>query len=393
MSAGEASKGIEVAVLTPPGGGGIAVIGVRGPGAGDRVRRIFRPPSGREPAVKEPGTLRYGHILDGDQVIDEVLVRCVRRGPGPELLEINCHGGAVPAAGIVRLLVGQGAREVRPESFSASDAGGCGTDTIRRAAWRLLPRAETRLAVRVLCDQWNGALSDAIRGVRSSKSGAVRALRRLAASGEFGCALTVPRRVALVGEPNAGKSTLFNALVGHTRTIVSPVPGTTRDFVNEFIALGGYPVELVDTAGLRQRGGLLEMKGVERSWRVVSEADLVVFVVDGSVSCSAEEADHLWSLTSRELIVAVNKSDLPGCRGADEPYSGLPSVPVSGLTGEGLTELERAIRSRFPDPDRFPPGSPVAFTAEQVETLDRAAALCADGDAAGVGALLALLLK
>ena len=363
---------LAVSLITSPGSGGIAVIDVRGRGAGELVEKILAPKSPGRKGRTGRGALEYRHVRDGESVIDEVIVRHVSRGAG-EVVEINCHGGIVPASEIIRLLVDAGAVELAAGPWAERAAADAGLDRIQAEAARLLPLAQTRLAVRVLCDQLNGALSRAVRGIDLESGDGTEKLRLLAGSAEFGLALTRPRRLALVGEPNVGKSTLFNALVGHNRTIVSPVPGTTRDFINEFIALGGYPVEVIDTAGLRRRGGVVEMKGVEATWGIVSDADIIAVVLDGSGRMTAGMKDFVGTLLPERPLVVVNKCDRPARMDAAGLPPGAEVCRASGLTGAGLPELESAILRRLPDREQWPNGSPVVFTEEQCGALNRTA--------------------
>ena len=376
-------------LVTPPGSGGIAVIEVRGPRAADAVAAVFAPKSGCAWRDEPAGRLHYGHVLDGDAVVDEVLVCVAARDGAGQVVEVNCHGGIVTAAEIMRLLVGAGATEARPDESVERAAGECEFDAVQAEALAALPRAHTRLAARMLCDQLGGALSDALRAIRPDAPGAADALGALASSAAFGRALVTPRRVALVGSPNAGKSTLFNALVGHHRTIVSPTPGTTRDFVNEFIVLGGYPVELVDTAGLRRQGDVVEMKGVEAAWQVASEADVLVLLVDGAGEATEAERELAGSLAPQRPLIVGSKSDLATGRGGSPDAA---ECVVSAATGDGLAALEAAILARLPDASRWPAGSAVAFTARHEEVLRDAARLARAGQAKAAGEKVGELL-
>jgi len=379
-------------LVTPTGSGGIAVIEVRGHRAGDVVAAVFAPKSARDWLSEPAGRLHYGHVRDGEDIVDEVLVRLAPRGGGAGAVEVNCHGGIVTAAEVMRLLVEAGAVELPPAAFGDRAAADAGLDTVRAAALRLLPAAETRLAARVLCDQLDGAMSRAVKAIDLAAPDASGRLGLLAASAEFGKALTRPRRVALVGSPNAGKSTLFNALVGHNRTIVSAAPGTTRDFINEFIALGGYPLELIDTAGLRRHGGIIEMKGVEATWGVVSEADLIVIVADSSRAMADSERELTRAMSPRGPILALNKSDIAAAPQEQADAAGATVCVVSALTGDGLPELESAILERLPAPAAYPPGAAVTLTEEHENALREASARCRSGQAALAADALAALL-
>jgi len=393
MSHVDGNRRVAASLVTPAGSGGISVVEVRGPGAAALVAGVFRPKSGRDWLTGAPGKLHYGHICHGDSVVDEVIVRLAARGGDAELVEVNCHGGVVAAGEVMRLLVESGACELPMNRFAALAAAACGLDSVQAEAMRLLPLAETSLAVRVLCDQVNGALSRAIAAIDPGAEAADESVRRLLESMEFGCALTRPRRLALLGRPNVGKSTLFNALVGHNRTIVSPVPGTTRDFVNEFIALGGFPVELVDTAGLRRRGGVVEMKGVEAAWRVASDADLILVVIDGSVAVTPEELAVVRTLLPKAPMLVINKSDLSEEVEVSSFPDGMDWCRVSAVTGAGLGQLERTVLQRFPDKAAYPPGSAVVFTERQADILSDVMALCASGAVAEARAKLGGLIR
>jgi len=417
MATAHRPHSILVSLVTPPGSGGIAVIEVRGRGAAGLVAEVFRPKGGRGWPDAVGGTLHYGHIVDEGAVVDEVIVRRIGSECG-EVVEINCHGGIAAADALLQLAVRHGATEQAAAAGGQWPAFSCGAefDAVQREALRLLPDAETRLAARVLADQADGALSRALRAIDLTGPGCAGELLRLQQSAAFGIALTRPRWIALVGPPNAGKSSLFNALVGDSRAIVSPVPGTTRDFVTELIEFGGYPVELVDTAGLRSRGGLVEMKGVEATWRVVSDADVIVLVIDASERRSGR-GTAVRSILARGPIVAVNKSDLiasrtdcgdrltasafldscgmAGLRTPEKTGASSPDADVcevSALTGQGLREIEKAILHRFPDPAAYPPGSAVVFTGEQSGILAQVRELCGSGSVEVARGMLAGLL-
>ena len=374
--------------MTPPGSGGIAVIEVRGRRAREIVSRVFTPRSQSGWLSAPSGRLHYGHVNEGDVVVDEVLVRLASDGGGVDTLEVNCHGGIVAAGETMRLLVDAGAVEVAPAQLSDRAASGAGLDRVQAEAMRLLPAARTRLAVRVICDQLDGALSRAVKSLDPASPEAPELLDALARSAAFGEALTRPRRLVLVGSPNAGKSTLFNALVGHSRTIVSPTPGTTRDFINEMIALGGYPVELVDTAGLRRHGDVVEMKGVEATWRVVSEADLVVIVADGTRPITSPERQLLDALSPADPILALNKCDLTPADAGWRSATGAAIREISALRGEGLSVLTQTILERFPDPAAYPPGCAVALNPAQARALQSAREHCIRGHASAAAGVL-----
>ncbi len=377
MTGKETSPGPAACLLTPASSGGIAVIEVRGTGAAALVNQFFRPHRKSDWAADPPGRLYYGHTINGGERIDEVIVRRRPTPAGGEAVEVNCHGGVVAAGEIMRLFEQGGARETSVESYVRETGREVGCDAVRTEALERLPSARTKRAARMLCDQLNGALSQAV--ARLAEKPTSPAVGRLLGSAEFGTALLEPRCVALMGRPNVGKSTLFNTLVGHHRTIVSATPGTTRDYVDEIIALGGYPVELIDTAGLWRTDGRAEAHAVEAAREVGRRAGIVVLVLDRSRPLRPDEVRAAQELAGRDAIAALNKADLsPKADPAPLPAD-LPRCTLSASTGEGLKELESKILRLLPQPDRFPPGSPVIFNGRQQHLLERAAGLLEAG--------------
>jgi tRNA modification GTPase len=349
--------------MTPPGGGGIAVVSIRGTGAGRAVEAVFRPHSPELWASGSAGQLAYGQAVRDGDVIDEVIVR--RVSLDPPRFEVNCHGGIVPAAEIIAALCDGGAREGTADEGIGRCGRKSGFDAIQAAALRLLPQAQTRLGARVLCDQLDGALSRALAEIDPAAPDASDRLAWLRKSAAFGRALLEPMSVAIVGPPNAGKSTLFNVLVGHDRMIVSPAPGTTRDFVDEHISLGGMPLRVIDTAGLRDRPDVVEAHGIAAALAAAERAQILVVVLDASVPPAADEAEMIARLAGRDPIVVANKMDLRVAREIAAEW-----LPVSAATGQGISELGRALLAQLPVAADFPPGSAVAFTADLEDALD-----------------------
>lgn len=339
------------ALLTPPGRGAIAVLHVAGPGSRALVESLLGRPVAARP--------RHGRLVEEGEVLDEVVVRAVEGFTGEETVEISCHGGRATVERIFRALEAGGARRAAPGDLLERGVRTGALDRIRAEAWGLLPGARTELAARVLLDQAEGALSRAVAAARDAAEAA-----RLRETAALGVALARPRRVVLAGRPNAGKSTLFNALLRGERAIVSPEPGTTRDPVRATGAVAQVPLEFVDTAGVEAPRDAIEGMAIERTWESISGADLVVFLFDGEAGAEGEERGLWERLAGRKALAVVNKIDrAPGAAGPPG------ACRISARTGEGLEELGRRILSALGIDPRHEPGAPVVFTPRQERLL------------------------
>ncbi|OHB75481.1 MAG: hypothetical protein A2Z34_09000 [Planctomycetes bacterium RBG_16_59_8] len=345
-------------MTTPPGRGGISVVELHGAGAATVVAKRFRPR--RSGASIDSGKPLYGHIMDGrGRIIDEVIVR--RAPPGESLtglgcVEVHCHGGPAPVRGIIALLVAEGASEVRWKGLVDVAHRNGAIDAIRCEAIKALPFALTPLAARVLNDQWRGALSDAVRSLRSPAEA-----RRLAATASLGKALVTPLRVAIVGPPNAGKSTLLNALLETDRALVHDEPGTTRDPVKGTIAVEGVPFTLIDTAGIGSPRDAIDLLGQERTREELEDAEIVVTVADATSDLPPPD------VAGKKVIALLNKIDL-----RERERSGC--LRVSALKKIGIDALREAILDSSGLRGLVPlPGAPVVFTERQERLLARLA--------------------
>jgi tRNA modification GTPase len=277
---------------------------------------------------------------------------------------------------VQQALVDQGCRPIAWQAWALES----GDDPIRAAALVALAEARTERTAAILLDQYQGALSRALGDVRgrlerNDLEGAGRRLEQLLERAPLGLHLVEPWRVVVAGPPNAGKSTLLNAMAGYARAIVDPQAGTTRDLVTAFTALEGWPVELGDTAGLREAADPVERAGVDVARRSLAAADLALLVFDLSQPWSAADAELLAA--HPEAIVVHNKADLAGHADSARPAG----RHVSALHKDGIEGLLHAIATRLvPDPPE--PGTAVPFTPEQVDALVRASQVIAAGDTA-----------
>jgi tRNA modification GTPase len=325
-------------LLTPEGRGAVASLVVEGPRAGEFIERHFTGP-------KAP--LAKGRIYVGrwGKTSQEEIVACHIE---PERIEVHCHGGAAASQRIIADLVEDGCGVVLWRRWLDLQE----PDSIRSAARALLAEARTERTAAILLDQYNGALSRAIDGaiaaIQSGNAASARAqIDILLSRAAVGQHLIDPWRVVLAGPPNAGKSSLINALVGYRRSIVHDSPGTTRDAVSVATALDGWPVELIDTAGLRISNDPLEIAGIDLGRQQIAEADAVLLAFD-----AAQAWTHELAAMTRQFPTAIivhNKIDLLHDRNADDPEIALPGRPAgiatSALSGAGVERLiARVVR-------------------------------------------------
>jgi tRNA modification GTPase len=367
-----------VRCLTPPGSAAVAVLEVRGPEAWAVVRPAFLPRSagGALPPDPVPGLLRTGRF--GPPPADEVVLAV--RSVDPELvIEVHCHGGIEVLRWLGEKLHQQGVTSM--PSLPAAGARPA------NEAVQLLAAAPSLRTADILLTQSRGAMGRVVREVESElRAGRIDAARQriqdVLRFAPVGRHLVGPWRVAVAGVPNVGKSSLVNALAGYRRSVVTPVAGTTRDVVATRLVIDGWPVELLDTAGLREVGQHLEATGVERSRSVLRAADLCVWVVEAA-------SEPVWPPAGVDCpLLVVNKTDLPR-RWQYHPPSDL--MAVSAATGQGVDRLADAIARRLvPDPP--PAGAAVPYSPRIIRILKAVQRhSSAGGVAAGLAELAALV--
>jgi tRNA modification GTPase len=353
-----------LARLTPPGSAAIATLALGGPDAGELLRQLFRPMG----ATKDTEAFRLG-LLGDDRGADEVVVAHVGDAPFPRY-EIHCHGGMQVVSLLEEMFAELTVRVCTWPEFLAA----AGTDPLQVMAVQALGEATTVCAAAVLLDQYHGAFGRAVREVRAAVAKndfdmAQRQVEGLARWAALGGHLTRPWRVVIAGAPNVGKSTLINRLTGYQRSVVAPVPGTTRDVVTARVAVDGWPVEFVDTAGIREDGEKLESMGIGYARAAAQEADLCLWLLDVSAPPVLPPPDF------PPVVLVANKVDLPHAWDLND----IPDLSsISAESGAGMDELLRLVSRRLV-PETPAPGAAVPFTPELGAELQAALAACRQG--------------
>jgi tRNA modification GTPase len=365
-----------VAVATPPGRGGIGIVRLSGPEATGIAEPMLRL---RNPLAHAQA--RFADLLDLDtqEKLDEAVVTffaAPHSYTGEDVVEVAAHGSPVILETLVRQALVGGARLAAPGEFTQRAFLSGRIDLIQAEAVHDLIEAQTLYQARVAAQQLHGALSQRIKPIKEglvslialleagidfaeddvdvlpggeilNRIEEIRALLRpVADSFARGRIVQEGLMLAIVGRPNAGKSSLFNRIVQRERAIVTAAPGTTRDLVTERVSLGGIPVELVDTAGMREASDEAEQIGIRKSREAVADADMVLMVLDATAAPGQEELELLATLAQRRALVVVNKSDLAHPSSAmEEALSGLalPVVHTSALSGQGVGELKEKM--------------------------------------------------
>lgn len=369
-----------VAPATPPGEGGVAIVRLSGPAAESLLLRCFRP-GGSVSLPLESHRLYHGFLIDpaDGRPLDEVMAVIMRRPRSytrEDVAEVHCHGGPLLVRRLLDLFVDQGARIARPGEFTLRAFLKGRLDLTRAEAVIDLISARSEAAGEVALRQLGGELARAVYRLRDAvveilapveasidfpeedlppsdrdilfRRGREVAdeLERLIATFRTGRTLREGLSILLLGRPNVGKSSLLNALLGEARAIVTEIPGTTRDTLEETLVLGGFPLRLIDTAGVRRASDPVEAEGVRRARDKVGGADLVLLVMDGSQPPGEDDLLALEACRDAQVLVVYNKSDLPPAP-PEPPFSEFASVAVSARTGQGMDALRDAILKPF----------------------------------------------
>jgi tRNA modification GTPase len=367
------------AIATPPGAGGIGIVRLSGREALTITRHLFQP---RKPSPLRSHQVRYGHIIDPADggVVDEVLVtwmRAPRSFTCEDVVEISCHGGPLPLQRILGLTLQAGARMAEPGEFTLRAFLNGRIDLTQAEATLDIIQAQTNVGLALAQEQLGGWLAQEVRHIRAqimeilayitatidfpeddidethdivpALTSTSEAVNRLLATADQGVVYRQGARAVLVGRPNVGKSSLLNMLLRSNRAIVTPVPGTTRDTLEETANLDGIPVVLVDTAGMTESDDPVERLGVERSRSALAGADLALLVLDSQQPVSDEDRQIAELTYEKPTLLVWNKADLLARQADDLPHlpfahAKLASiVETSTVTGKGIDQLVNAI--------------------------------------------------
>jgi len=392
------------ALSTPPGEGGIAILRLSGREALAIADGLFYSKSGKKLKDAKPQRVLYGKIVDSEgKVWDQVLVtyfKAPHSYTGEDVIEISCHGGLRVSRSLLELLIRTGARPAEPGAFTRRAFLNGRLDLVQAEAVLDVIKAKTEASLDQAERQLTGELSRMFQEIRSditvvyaeveatldfpeedkevyesldlakSLAAAQSKVQKLLKTRTRGRLLRDGVTIAIAGKPNAGKSSLLNALLKKERAIVTDVPGTTRDTIEEWVEIAGFPVKLIDTAGITKTKDRVEAIGIERTFQAIQEAHLVLVLFDGSRKFDEEDRQIFQSIPQeKEKIICITKSDLPQ-KLALPAGIGDPACSVSALKDQGLDKLEKAVEAFLSD--GTPHESALVTNVRHGEALERA---------------------
>lgn len=370
------------AIATPMTNSGIGIIRISGEEALNIIAKIFKPKKKKDIREAKTYTAHYGYIYDGDQMLDECIV-LIMKGPhsytAEDVVEIDCHGGVVVMKKILEAAVRAGARPADPGEFTKRAFLNGRIDLSKAEAVMDLIHSKNNFALNSSLKQLQGVLGDKVVSIRKKIIHSVafiesalddpehysidgfadelkedildimKELKYFLDHADNGRILKEGIQTVIVGKPNAGKSSVLNLLLGEDRAIVTSIAGTTRDSLEESIQINGIPLNIVDTAGIRETDDLVERLGVDRAKSLLKKADLILYVVDSSVPLEAEDTQISVLIHGKPTIVLMNKSDLkPAIDAEDLKIRGFENiVQISAKEKTGMKELYGKINRMF----------------------------------------------
>ncbi len=373
------------AVSTPIGNGGIGIVRISGKGSVDIADMIFIPADGEKISGKRSHTISYGRIADPKtgETIDEVLLMLMlspRTYTREDVVEINCHGGILVTNRVLEIVLNSGARAAEPGEFTKRAFLNGRIDLSQAEAVMDIIESKTELSRKAAVSQLEGGLKNMVRQLREEildMTAAIEAaidypehdveeetysqmaerverlkseINRLLETADMGRIIREGVEAVILGRPNVGKSSLLNLLLKDERAIVTDIPGTTRDTVEEYMNLGGIPVKIVDTAGIRQTGDKVEKIGVEKSRARAENADIIFMVLDASVPLCEEDTEILEFIRGKRAVILVNKTDISVNIDTDElcRYTERENIIfISVRENEGIDRLTERFREMF----------------------------------------------
>lgn len=374
------------AIATAPGEAGIGIVRISGKKALDIIDKIFVGKRINKLSKAEERKLVYGYIIDPEtnNRIDEVLVVYMKAPytyTTEDVVEINCHGGTIPVRRILEIVLKSGARLSEKGEFTKRAFLNGRIDLAQAEAVMDLISAKTDSSYDMSLNQLEGSLSKEVKDIRENLlkmlahitvsidfsddddldeisttelevtgKESLHRIEKLLKTADTGKVLREGLKTIILGKPNVGKSSLMNAILRENRAIVTEVPGTTRDIIEEYVNINGIPLKIVDTAGIRETEDLVEKIGVERAKDILNKADLIIAVFDISNKLEREDLEIIDLIKDRKSIILLNKTDLPQKLDIDEITKLLPNkriINTSILEGKGVDSLEEALKEMF----------------------------------------------
>lgn len=371
------------AISTAVGEAGIGIVRISGKKSLEIGNKIFKGKVVEELNESHNRKLNYGHIVDNEKIIDEVLM-VFMKGPSTytkeDMVEIYCHGGIISVKNVLQLILNSGARLAEPGEFTKRAFLNGRLDLSQAEAVMDMIKAKTDKSFEASLDQLEGSLSKKIKEIRnillemvahvevsidfpdqdveeitydelrSSANKIKQEIEKLLATSDRGKILREGLNTVILGKPNVGKSSLLNAILRENRAIVTDIPGTTRDIIEEYVNIDGIPLRIIDTAGIRDTDDIVEQIGVDRAKETVLDADLIIAVFDASRELSDEDYQIIDLIKDKKTIIILNKTDLPSKYDENDFKSILNNkeVIVASITsGIGLENLEKSIKNMF----------------------------------------------
>ncbi len=366
------------AISTPIGHSGIGIVRLSGRDAIKIADKVFLSPKKKKLGQTPSHRILYGHIVNpaNKEIVDEALVS-IMKAPNTytkeNVVEINCHGGSVPIRRTLELVLNAGARHAAPGEFTQRAFLNGRIDLAQAEAVLDLINALTEQSHKAAIKILRGGLSKHIESLREKlieltahveafidfpeediesisqrnlekKASKIQQnLKQLIETSRYGIILREGLKTVIIGRPNVGKSSLLNALLEQDRVIVTEMPGTTRDVIEEYLNIRGLPIKIMDTAGIRKARDIAEREGVERSLRAMKEADIVLLIIDGSENLHDTDKELIKKSSPGNTILVINKTDIPSGISLNDLPSDNPAIRISALKGRGLNELKDEI--------------------------------------------------